>query len=262
MDSAYLKVKRAEKHYTELEYLFKKKRPFGYFLETNCKTGEKSTFAKRNEDVANEASLIIGDILHNLRSSIDHAYWNCTEVHAKSDDERKRIQFPITQTETHLTNSILPKISSMVSEDFAQTVARLNPYREGGNALLCAIHDLDVIDKHKLLIPTGNFTKISSSMIQRLVPDFPAGLTNCGFGNNHRDVTWHCEPMTWIQRRKSRIPSSNMIYKELDVPVEIVIGDIDQTKPALEVLRDLINMAKNTIRTLYSAVGIKVEQAL
>ncbi|WP_200877938.1 hypothetical protein, partial [Aeromonas media] len=55
MDSAYLKVKRAEKHYAELAQMFKKKKPFGYFLETNCKTGERATFAKRNEDVANEA---------------------------------------------------------------------------------------------------------------------------------------------------------------------------------------------------------------
>lgn len=118
------------------------------------------------------------------------------------------------------------------------------------------------MDKHKLLVPTGNFTKISSSMIQKLVPDFPSGLMNCGFGNNYRDVGWQVQPMTWTQRRKAKVPPSNIIEQELDVPVEIVIGDIDPKKPALQVLQEFIALAKSTIQTLYSAAGIKVEEAL
>lgn len=258
MDSAYLKVKRAEKHHAELSQMFKKNKPFGYYLETNCKTGERSTFAKRNEEVANEAAVVIGDVLHNLRAAIDHAYWNCTEKHAKSEGERKNIQFPITSTEIALRDSVLPGLPSRVSQEFAQALASLKPYREHGNSLLCAIHDLDVMDKHKLLVPTGNFTKINSSMIQRLVPDFPSGLINCGFGNNYRDVGWQVKPMTWTQMRKAKIPLSNIIEKELDVPVEIVIGDVDPTKPALQVLQELIALTKNTIQTLYSAAGINV----
>jgi hypothetical protein len=256
MDSAYLKVKRAEKHHAELAHLFKRSRPFGYYLETNCITGERATFAKKNEEVANEAALIIGDVLHNLRAAIDHAYWNCTEKYAKSDGERRSIQFPITSTEMALADSVLPGLPSRVSQDFAQALASLKPYRDGGNSLLCAIHDLDVMDKHKLLVPTGNFTEISSSMIQRLVPDFPAGLMNCGFGKSYRDVAWQVKPMNRTQRRKVKIPPSNIIEQKLDVPVEIVIGDIDPTKPALQILQELIELSKSTIKTLYSGAGI------
>ncbi len=256
MDSAYLKVKRAEKHHVELAQLFKRNKPFGYYLETNCKTGERATFAKRNEEVANEAAVVIGDVLHNLRAAIDHAYWSCTEKHAKSDEERKKIQFPITSTETALKYLVLPGLPSRVSEKFSHALESLKPYRDGGNLLLCAIHDLDVMDKHKLLVPTGNFTKISSSMIQRLVPDFPSGLTNCGFGNNYRDVGWRVNPMTWAQRRKSKIPPSNIIEQELDVPVEIVLIDLDSTKPVFQILQELINLTKKIIQTLYSGAGI------
>lgn len=262
MDSSYLKVKRAEKHQSELAQMFGRRKPFGYYLETNYKTGERATFAKRDEEMANEASVVIGDVLHNLRSAIDHAYWNCTEKHAKSEGERRNIQFPITSTETALKDSILPGLPSRVSKDFADALAGLKPYREGGNLLLCTIHDLDVIDKHKLLIPTGNFTKISSSMIQRLVPDFPSGIMNCGFGNNYRDVGWRIAPMTWTQRRKSKIPPSNIIEQELDVPVEIVLSNIDPKKPALEILQELIKLTKHTIQTLYSGAGINAGQAL
>jgi len=242
MDSAYLKINRAEKHFLELSSMFRKEKPFRYYLETNFKTGDRATFAKKNEDIANDAAIIIGDILHNLRSSLDHAYWNCTEKFTKSDGERRKIQFPIKPTEIALKSSVLPGLPSRVSKDFPAALESLKPYRDGGNRLLCAIHDLDVLDKHKLLIPTGDFTKISSSMIQRQVPDFPSGLMSCGFGNNRRDVGWKVEPMTWTQRRKSKIPRSNIIEEELDVPVEIVISDIDPTKPALEVLQELIDL--------------------
>ncbi|MNG20032.1 hypothetical protein D3C85_1540630 [compost metagenome] len=61
--------------------------------------------------------------------------------------------------------------------------------------------------------------------------------------------------MTWTQRRKAKIPVSNIIEKELDVPVDIVLNDINSFSPALEVLRELIDIAKNTIETLF--IGVK-----
>lgn len=262
MDSAYLKAKRAEKHHAELALMLKKDKPFRYCLETNCKTGERATFAKKNVEVANEAAIIIGDILHNLRAAIDHAYWNCTEKHAKSDGERKNIQFPITSTEEALRDSVLPGLPSRVSDDFSNALASLKPYREGGNQLLCAIHDLDVLDKHKLLVPTGDFTRINSSLIQRLVPDFPSGLMSCGFGNNHRDIEWRVSPMTWTQRRKAKIPPSNIIEQELDVPVDIVLSNVDPTKSVLDLLRELIELTKSTIQILYFGAGVSVDKTL
>jgi len=254
MDSASLKIKRAEKHLAELSLLFKLKRPFRYFVETNFKAGQRATFAKRDEAVANEAAIIIGDIVHNLRSAIDHAYWDCTNAFAKSDGERRSIQFPVTSTEEALVNSVIPGLPSRVSKEFCSALISLKPYRESGNALLCAIHDLDILDKHKLLIPTGNFTKITSTTLQKQIPDFPSGLTDCGAGNGYRDAVWNFKPMTWTQRRKAKVPASNVIEKELDVPVDIVLNDIDSLRPALEVLHDLVEVAKSTIEILFMGV--------
>jgi hypothetical protein len=251
MDSADLKIRRAEKHYAELSSLFQRRKPFRYFLETNCKSGARSTFAKKDDDVVNDAAIIIGDIIHNLRASLDHAYWQCTEKFSKSDGERRKIQFPIVPTEKAFRESELPGLPSRVSKSFVKALESLKPYRENGNKLLCAIHDLDVLDKHKLLIPTGNFTKITSSIIQGQVPDFPSSIMNSGFGNCYRDVAWMVNPMSWTQRRKAKIPPSNIVEKELDVPVEIVLSEIDSFRPALDVLQELINLAKETIKILY-----------
>jgi len=244
MDSVHLKIKRAEKHYAELSSLLSKNNPFKYILETNYKTGKRATYAKKDDDTANEAAIIIGDLIHNLRTALDHAYWKCTEKFAKSEGERKNIQFPITTTEEALRESVLPGLPSRVSDSFVMALEKLKPYRDQGSKLLCAIHDLDIQDKHKILIPTGDYTKLSSVIIQKQVPDFPSNLTNCSFGNNHRDVVWKIKAMTWTQRRKAKVPRSNVIEKELDVPVEIVLSEIDSFRPALEVLQEIINLTK------------------
>lgn len=248
MDSAIIKVKRAEKHYTELEELLTEQKPFRYFLETNFKTGEKATFAKRNEEIASNAAIIIGDLIHNLRAALDHIYWECTERFAKSEGERSKIQFPIISTEKGFKESVLPGLPSRVSGEFASALASLKPYREDGNHCLCLIHDLDVVDKHKLLIPTGDFTKISSAMIKKQVPDFPSGLFNCGFGSNGRDVVWNVPPMPWA------VMMDSVVEKELDVPVEIVLADVDSSRPALEVLQEMIVTTKEAHEVLRSAV--------
>lgn len=262
MDSVDLKIRRAEKHYSELSSLFQRRKPFSYFLETNCKTGERATFAKRDDDVAANAAIIIGDIIHNLRAALDHSYWQCTEKFAKSDGERRKIQFPIISTEKAFRESELPGLPSRVSMSFVKALESLKPYRDTGNKLLCAIHDLDVLDKHKLLIPTGNFTRITSAIIQRQVPDFPTGIMDSGFGNCYRDVAWRVKPMSWTQRRKAKIPPSNIIEKELDVPVEIVISDIDSFRPALEVLQELIDLTKEATKILYEGAKADVPIAL
>lgn len=250
MNSADLKIRRAEKHYDELSILFKEHKPFRYFLEADYQTGHRATFAKRSEDVTNDAAIIIGDIIYNLRSALDHTYWYCTNTFANSEGEKRKIQFPITSTAKALQESVLPGLPTRVSESFTHALASLKPYREGGNNLLCAIHDLDVLDKHKLLIPTGSFTKIKSSMIQAQVPDFPSGIMNGNFGSTYRDVVWKARPMKQSSIAKTQMSTSNMIEKELDVPIEIVIRDIDPFRPALEVLKELIYVAKKSNHVL------------
>lgn len=256
MNSSFLKINRATKHIKELVELFRDNSPFTYFLETNVKTGQRATFAKRNESVANDAAIIIGDVIHNLRASIDHAYWDATNAHAKSEEEKRSIQFPIASTEKALKESVIPGLPSRVSESFAQALIKLKPYREhGGNQALCAIHDLDIIDKHRLLIPTGNYTKITSEIIQREVPDFPGGLKDCEAGNCRRDVAWYIIPMNRKQRRARKIPKSGILEQKLNVPVEIVFSadGFANFKPVISTLNNLAEIARTTIEAIYNA---------
>ena len=120
MDSAKLKINRAKKHIVELNELFSKNRPFTYIFEKNIQTGECATFAERNETTTCNAAIICGDIIHNLRSALDHAYWDITNVFAKSERERRSIQFPISKSKKALQESVIPGLPSRVSESFVQ----------------------------------------------------------------------------------------------------------------------------------------------
>lgn len=256
VDSALLKVHRATEHVHELSALLQKSRPFTYVLETDTNTGHRATFAKRNETVINRAALIIGDIVHNLRSALDHAYWIIASPGAATEWERKSIQFPYSETEARLDESVKKRFADRVSPTFYQSLLDLKPHAEpGGNEFLALIHKLDVIDKHKLLIPTGDYTRLSSEMLVKQVPDFPRGIVNCGFGQNNRDVAWRIPPMNRAQRREARIPETGILEQELNVPVSIVftITGYVNPRPVIPTLHKMIDVTTSAIQIMRNA---------
>lgn len=255
-DSALLKIRRATEHVKELNALFQKKRPFTYVLETNTKTGQRATFAKRNEAVIHRAAIICGDVVHNLRAALDHAYWEIVSPVAKTDKERRNLQFPFSETEARLDEAVKTRLADRVSPGFYQALLDLKPHGEpSGNQFLALIHKLDIIDKHKLLIPTGDYTRLSSEMLIKQVPDFPRGLVNCGFGQNYRDVGWNIPPMNRSQRRSAKIPESGLVEEELNVPVDIVFTVVDPVRfyPVIPTLHKLTDAADNTVRIMRNA---------
>lgn len=255
MDSPSLKIARAEKHLAELGTLLKRTKPFTYCLETNWKTGQRATYARKNEQVCNDAAILIGDVIHNLRCALDHVYWDCTNRFAKSDGERRNIQFPVCNDEAGFKGSVLTGLPKRVSPEFVEALEKLKPYRKAGNARLCAIHDLDVMDKHKLLIPVGDYTHISAAKLKSLIPDFPMSSGSFGFGSNHRDIAWGVKPMTWTQRRKAKMPPSSIQEQEIDVEVNVVlsaeVGNFGE--PVDKLLGHLVAETKSAVKTLKSA---------
>jgi hypothetical protein len=157
VDSANLKIDQAAKHVAALDELFRENRPFSYILETNVKTGERATFAKKNETVIDASRITIGDAVHNLRSALDHAYWGIVSSFAATEVERRKVQFPFSKTVARLDEAVKNRLADRVSPAFYQALIDLKPHGDpGGNELLYLIDEIDVLDKHKLLVPTGD----------------------------------------------------------------------------------------------------------
>lgn len=95
-------------------------------------------------------ALIIGDALHNLRSALDYLISACSRANGASQD---RSQFPFAGEEKKLADAIDRHVTKAgAGEIAAGLVRRLKPY-PGGNDSLIALHALDNIDKHRLVLP-------------------------------------------------------------------------------------------------------------
>ena len=256
-DSARQKIDRATQHITELSGLFLKRKPFTYVLETDILTGERATFAKKNKLVVDEASGISGDIVHNLRSSLDHAYWKIVSPFAGTQAEKKAIQFPFSKTKGKLKEAISNRLADRVSPTFFKALLDLQPHGEpGGNELLYMIHELDIIDKHQFPIPTGNYSEITGDIMQRQIPDFPfsgSGANTVSFTG--RDVSWTTRQIPPGTLGDIKPPTTHIYEKVLDVPVEIVFQPRSdgEPRPLISTLNQLIEVARTTVLVIQDA---------
>ncbi|EWS65075.1 hypothetical protein Y695_01675 [Hydrogenophaga sp. T4] len=96
--------------------------------------------------------LVIGDTIHNLRSSLDHMVCDLARIRGKKPGQLK---FPFAMDEAKL-KSIMKADGhlSILGQDVYEAILALRPYKVGGDKMLRALHDLDIADKHQLILPS------------------------------------------------------------------------------------------------------------
>ena len=145
-----LKIERARKHLSDLENLVNDfvKEAVGVY-PNDCGEIGVSYSAELLTDIA----LTIGDAIHNARSALDILVCDVARIRGCKSIPT-RLSFPVCKTKSDLearVNEIRGLIGDTVSDIL---VNDLKGYGEcDGNALLCALYELDISDKHKLLIP-------------------------------------------------------------------------------------------------------------
>lgn len=186
-----LKVERAGKHVQDLQALmetFPAESDFHtvFIDKLNPKYGVMDLVVdirRSGEDFVERAALIIGDAVHNLRSALDIMY--CEAVKLQDTGKvTKWTAFPIRDSRddllSPLNEAVRKKQISAVTKNFI--LNNLRPYRtEGGNIFLWAVHDLDITDKHQLLIPAFQIMAISGIRLKNdknQVIDFPTVFTD------------------------------------------------------------------------------------
>jgi hypothetical protein len=99
---------------------------------------------------------IAGDVVHNLRSALDHLAQHLAIVGSASlsDKELRQIEFPIAETPAKYEADKARKVKGMRLEAI-EAIDRLKPYK-GGNDALWRIHELDNIDKHRALFTVAH----------------------------------------------------------------------------------------------------------
>jgi hypothetical protein len=160
--AADLKVRRAKHHLQELktkieqffrnggaEVVFEIAAEFGIILGSRIGA---FTYRKR-EPIPDEWPAIIGDILHNLRSSLDLIACDLHRITGGPPKEIQGVQYPFCARKSDLAETIKKRRLNRIGRAFLEIIESTAPYR-GGNDGLRAIHDLDILDKHQLIVPT------------------------------------------------------------------------------------------------------------
>jgi hypothetical protein len=99
---------------------------------------------------------VVGDIVHNLRASLDHLA--CALVRAGGGTVQRKTCFVIAESEAAF-NKALDGALFGATRQARDTVRLLKPY-SGGNARLHQLHALDIADKHHgiLITPVSSGT--------------------------------------------------------------------------------------------------------
>lgn len=105
---------------------------------------------------------ILGDAIHNLRVALDHAYHIAADANKAIWSDYRR--FPFHGDRKDLVGSINGhKGKRLTPSDKVITaiVDEIQPY-SGGKLRLKGLHDLDIVDKHIVLIPTTSAMHIDA----------------------------------------------------------------------------------------------------
>jgi hypothetical protein len=159
---ARLKIERANEHINDL-YLrwrdFSKTGPYSVLVENDPETGDSLLRISMDQPAPERILLIIGDIIHNLRSALDFAM---SEIEFDTVGTRDpHTSFPMRRTRNELVTAVNGGLKKKAPKAIINHIVdAVQPYRGGMGDPLWSLHLLDIEDKHRLLIAKKDLTYI------------------------------------------------------------------------------------------------------
>ncbi len=157
------KVKRAGMHLDELKLglkAFMDSDPFSISLDFETEPEKVTVQILKANAVPAELLPVIGDVIHNLRSALDHLSYALVKVTGKEPSTKN--EFPILDgplTKPKFQKRFEDKLVGM-NPEVMEMIRQIRPYK-GGNDALWRLHRLDIVDKHQMLIVAlGNITAV------------------------------------------------------------------------------------------------------
>lgn len=146
----WVKISRAKKHLADIEAEIPAFVHDACFIsrEIDPNTQDEIHRFRMRKRFPLEWSAIAGDCIHNVHSALDLLV-NALVLH-NNGTPTKDTKFPISSAQ-QFTQSDISKCLKGASSKAITLVQSLNPYK-GANNPLWRIHDLDIVDKHRLLL--------------------------------------------------------------------------------------------------------------
>lgn len=161
-EASRLKIERAELHIRSLETAI------AAYMETEPAHVKTRLSADREyieheffpvHDVPARLSPIVGDAIHNLRVSLDLLAVEVVGHNPQANTNN--VYFPFAKSAAELDTTIRDKNFHRAADEAVTLLRTLKPYPEG-NPSLRYVHDLDIMDKHKALVPVAGHVMIGN----------------------------------------------------------------------------------------------------
>lgn len=156
--SSRMKIARARKHLSELRATIRSyiaKKPC-FIVQEDAGGGLVDWTIRVRFRPPEDMAAVIGDVVHNLRASLDLLAFDLVDANGGNT---KNVHFPFSNAADEFEGML--KKRGMLAADPAdvEMLRSMRPYH-GGNDALRAVHDMDIVDKHRTLIPLLQVTKL------------------------------------------------------------------------------------------------------
>ncbi len=147
-----VKTERAKKHLLDLEALSRNSIK-GIAFSRDSK-GQLRYPPEPSLTVSVHVIGAAGDVIHNLRSALDHLAWELAKWSTGAPKKPRKCCFPIGWSLDNYKEIKKSGAVAGMSPEAKKLIDGLNPYK-GGNPALWRIHYLDIVDKHHHLLFAG-----------------------------------------------------------------------------------------------------------
>lgn len=235
---AKLKIVRAKSHIRELENQiidYIKSKPLKVVVESEDGSTNHLWTLRVKYDIPIIFAAIIGDVIHNLRASLDLL---ATELVEHAGQDAKNVYFPFGNDSNGLEEMIKKRRIDKAGQGVVDIVRELQPYT-GGNKLLRSLHDLDITDKHKSLVPVAHY----------------AGIKNFQMSGASGPIltiqNLHCGPIRDGMVLMSLPPAGNVrIGQSFNPSLKLCLDEdvIDRDEELVETLHKYVNMVEDILQ--------------
>lgn len=248
------KINRAKKHIKELrslieefQHLHSNKIQFHY----NIETGQHFADVDIPEHPPVTWAVIVGDVVHNLRSAFDHLAWQLEILAGRVPDSHTR--FPIYWEKTKFDNAVKGGMVKRFPRRAWTVIEGLQPYtlrKHAASNSLYVLHHLNIRDKHQL--PNLLFAHPLVNHLEALEKD-TAGIPVISrpiFGTLplFREGPSRVKPGTIRLVLNFPEPRPLMdVYGKLALPVKFDEAGFGKGDPVLALLERLLNYTENVI---------------
>lgn len=153
------KLKRADKNIVNLHGeigVFFDRCKYPVLPDVNAKEWQDAVDYFKELPIPLRFSVLSGEIVHHLRSCLDHIAWHFSNAHYRIDHENA-IEFPVFREQPIDKKELARyerKVKGITNPSVLSLILDLQPYKRGNYAEddpICIVHDMDRFDKHREL---------------------------------------------------------------------------------------------------------------